>query len=252
MKTKRFFVIFLAFGMMLSSLPVLAAGDEYDDSQSHPLRITAYLLYPAARVLEWTVFRPFHFLVSGSKGQEYLFGHEPHPPLFAEPQGGYDYGVSKRAPMRETAEPKRTSASEPVAERIAVKEVIIERPVIREVSRIVEVEKVVFQNIAFAFDRADLNDYGKGVAYLAAQKLKEKSGVVIVIEGHTDYVGNEDYNLKLGLRRAETLRQELARLGVDPARMSTTSLGEARPLVTEETDWARAVNRRIEFRIAAP
>ena len=51
--------LFLALTLLAGlSSPALAAPDEYDDSQSHPLRIAAYLLYPAAWLTEWLVFRP--------------------------------------------------------------------------------------------------------------------------------------------------------------------------------------------------
>jgi hypothetical protein len=51
--------------------------DSYDDSQSHPLRIAAYLLYPVGYGLEWLVFRPFHRLVSEPTLAP-IFGHVPH------------------------------------------------------------------------------------------------------------------------------------------------------------------------------
>jgi outer membrane protein OmpA-like peptidoglycan-associated protein len=50
-------------------------------------------------------------------------------------------------------------------------------------------ERVVFPNVAFRFDSAELTELGKGEVYLAAQRLKEKANVTIAIEGHTDDVG---------------------------------------------------------------
>jgi len=125
----------------------------------------------------------------------------------------------------------------------------VEKIVIKEVPKIVEVERVVFSDIAFRFDSTQLTDFGKGKAYLAALKLKKSSDIIVVVEGHTDYIGSEEYNLQLGLSRAETVIQELAQLGIDPRRMSVVSLGESKPAIEQETDWARAVNRRVEFRI---
>ncbi len=55
----------------------VADTDSYDDSQSHPLRIAAYLLYPIGYSLEWLVFRPFHRLVSEPMLAP-VFGHRPH------------------------------------------------------------------------------------------------------------------------------------------------------------------------------
>ncbi len=61
----------------------VAAPDDYDDMQSHPLRVAAYLIYPVGYSLEWLIFRPFHYLVS-RPSLEPVFGHRPH-----EEVGGY-------------------------------------------------------------------------------------------------------------------------------------------------------------------
>jgi outer membrane protein OmpA-like peptidoglycan-associated protein len=86
---------------------------------------------------------------------------------------------------------------------------------------------------------------------LAAQRLKEKADVTVVIEGHADNRGNDDYNQKLGLQRAETIMNELAAQGIDRGRMSTISVGESKPLIDTDNAWARAVNRRVEFQVKA-
>ena len=121
----------------------------------------------------------------------------------------------------------------------------------QEVEKIVEVEKVVFSDIAFRSNSTDLTDLGKGKAYLVAQKLKENSDVVVVVEGHADAVGSDDHNQKLGQRRAQRVMAELTQLGVDANRLSVASFGESKPLIDQQTGWARAVNRRVEFRVTA-
>jgi hypothetical protein len=63
-------------GMYGSALAV--PRDEYDDSQSHPLRVAAYLLNPVGVALEYAIFRPFHALVSANETTEKIFGHTPH------------------------------------------------------------------------------------------------------------------------------------------------------------------------------
>ncbi len=250
MKTLRLLTVAVFFWAALAPIALYAGADEYDDSQSNPLRVAAYLLYPAGVLLEWTVFRPLHFLVSSTPQTEYVFGHTPHPPLFTEPQPIYDFGAPKRVPMPQAEKPKAMAPQEPVAESVTVKEVPVEKTIVKEVP--VEVEKVVFPDIAFRFDSSQLTELGKGQVYLAAEKLKGNPNVVIVIEGNTDYVGTAQYNDKLGLRRAETVRKELARLGVEPGRMSVVSFGESKPLIDQQTDWARAVNRRVQFETKNP
>jgi len=238
--------------LILGSRPAIAAPDEYDDSQSHPLRVVAYFAYPVGLLLEWAVFRPIHLLASGTKAQEYVFGHTPHPPLLAEPQPMHNYGVSKRMAAPSAAmqtAPTSAEAQEPVAEKVRVVEVPVEKIVEKEVPKIVEVERLVFPAVAFRFDSADLTELGKGQVYLAAQRLKEKSDVTVVVEGHTDTLGKEEYNLKLRMQRAQTIMKELSDQGIESSRMSAASLGESKPLINQETGWARAVNRRVEFQV---
>jgi OOP family OmpA-OmpF porin len=121
--------------------------------------------------------------------------------------------------------------------------------VVKEVPKVVEVEKFVFPAVAFRFDSAELTELGKGQVYLAAQRLKEKPDLKVLIEGHTDSVGSDDYNQKLGLRRAQTVIKELTAQGIDASRLSATSFGETKPAINQETDWAHAVNRRVEFQV---
>jgi outer membrane protein OmpA-like peptidoglycan-associated protein len=255
MKRYRIALLVLSVGFVLAAKSTFAAPDEYDDSQSHPLRILAYLIHPAAFVVEWTVFRPFHYLVSATAPQEALFGHTPHPPVLSEPQPIRNYGVPKKvvmneAPAKETQTVIPAAAPEPV-ERVKVVEVPVEKMVVKEVPKIVEVEKFVFPAVAFRFDSAELTELGKGQVYLAAQRLKEKAELTVLIEGHTDSVGSDDYNQKLGLRRAQTIIKELVVQGIDANRLSAASLGETKPAINQETDWARAVNRRVEFQVNA-
>jgi outer membrane protein OmpA-like peptidoglycan-associated protein len=146
----------------------------------------------------------------------------------------------KEAPVQ-TAE-----AKEPPAEKVVVKEVI------KEVPKIVEIEKLILPDIAFRFDSSELTEFGKGTVYVAAQKLKKTSATALVVAGHADYIGTDEYNKKLGLRRAETVKRELIRLGVKAAKIGVETFGESQPLVDERAGWARAVNRRVEIQIKNP
>jgi hypothetical protein len=74
----------LVLGVVVLSGPA-RAHDAYDDSQSHPLRVAAYLAHPVGWALEWMLARPFHFLVS-EPGNETIFGHEAHE----SPFGAYE------------------------------------------------------------------------------------------------------------------------------------------------------------------
>jgi outer membrane protein OmpA-like peptidoglycan-associated protein len=251
MKISRLSLLALSLCLTLGAKPGLAAPDEYDDSQSHPLRVAAYLLHPVGWITEWIVFRPFHFMVSATKPQEVFFGHHPHPPVLGDAQSIQDYGMPKRTSrVQTTMQPQPpATAPAPPPETVKIVEVPVEKIVVKEVR--VEVEKLVFPSVAFAFDSARLTDLGKGQVYMASQRLREKTDVTVVIEGHADSRGDEEYNRKLGLQRAQTIMNELAALGVDRNRMSTASVGESQPALEMDTAWARAVNRRVEFQVKA-
>ncbi len=283
MKTTRHLMVILSLCLGLTALPLPVLADEYDDSQSHPLRVYTYLIHPVGVAAEWLLARPFHALVSSTRGVAYVFGHTPHPPLFKEREaidvgmsrrtyisrGGRSYRVDRYSTRERVAVPGEGGTGAPGdpgyaggpggtgarGERVVIREVpvvktiIKEVPVIKEVPKYVEVEKFVFPQVAFRFDSAKLTDLGKGRAYLAAQALMEKKDIVVVIEGHTDNVGTDEYNMALGLRRAESIKMELESLGVEPVRVSVASVGETDPLIPQETSWAHAVNRRVEMRL---
>ncbi len=113
--------------------------------------------------------------------------------------------------------------------------------------RVIQVETIAFQDVDFDFDKANLTDMGRGRCFFVTQKLKNGKNVKVEIEAHSDYIGTEDYIKKLGVRRADAVKAELVRLGVDPASISTVSFGEDKSLVDAETPWARAVSRRTGF-----
>jgi hypothetical protein len=69
------------------ALPAAAAQpvDQYDDSQSDPFRVAAYILYPVGYTLEWVIFRPMHWVVAQPK-LERVFGHQPHQDYIIGPE----------------------------------------------------------------------------------------------------------------------------------------------------------------------
>jgi len=256
MKTAGLLATGLLYAFTLGSQPSFAAWDEYDDSQSNPLRVAAYLLHPVGWLAEWTIFRPFHLIVSATEPQEAFFGHQPHPPLLAEKRASsYFYPTQVNPPVKQAALQPAAPAAVPAPETVKIVEVPVEKivvkEVVKEVQKIIEVEKLVFPAVAFTFSSANLTDLGKGQVYLAAQRLKEKANITVVIEGHADNRGNDDYNQKLGLQRAETIMNELVAQGIDRGRIATASVGESKPLIGTDTAWAHAVNRRVEFQVKA-
>ena len=79
----------------------------------------------------------------------------------------------------------------------------------------------------------------------------EQKNYAIRIIGHTDSKGSDEYNMKLGMRRAISVRNKLVEFGLDPARIiGVDSMGEREPVATNETEEGRFENRRIEFQFS--
>lgn len=101
--------------------------------------------------------------------------------------------------------------------------------------------------INFAFDSYELNSEARSILALKANIMRRYTDVRVVIEGHCDERGTEEYNLALGERRARAAYEHLVILGVDPGRMSIVSFGEEKPLDPAHNETAWAKNRRAEF-----
>jgi outer membrane protein OmpA-like peptidoglycan-associated protein len=102
-------------------------------------------------------------------------------------------------------------------------------------------------NVHFALDKSDISPRSGAVIKQIATVLKEHPYIVIDLEGHTDPRANNDYNQRLGLRRARSTRNYLVSQGIAPERITIRSYGETK-LKTPRTnilDYAR--NRRVEF-----
>jgi hypothetical protein len=92
-------VTIAAVTILATASSARAQADAYDDSQSHPLRIAAYLLHPIGYTLEWLVTRPFHELVA-QPDLEPLTGHEPHGYYGDSPLGMSTGAVTVRRDRR--------------------------------------------------------------------------------------------------------------------------------------------------------
>jgi peptidoglycan-associated lipoprotein len=108
---------------------------------------------------------------------------------------------------------------------------------------------VMIAPVYFDFDRSDIRANAKGALRDAARELK-KSGGKVVISGHCDNRGSEEYNLALGERRAAAVRRDLANRGVPMRQMTIVSYGEIRPAARGNTESAWSLNRRAEFKVS--
>lgn len=112
-----------------------------------------------------------------------------------------------------------------------------------------QAQKDLTKRINFAFDSYELRMEARQVLKEKAEIMDRHSGIDLIIEGHCDERGTDEYNLALGERRARAAYEFLVLLGVDPERMSIISYGEERPLDPGHNEKAWATNRRCEFRV---
>lgn len=112
------------------------------------------------------------------------------------------------------------------------------------------VEKVTLSADAlFDFDRADIKPDARAKLDDLVSKLAGMSLEVIIASGHTDSVGNDAYNEKLSVRRAEAVKAYLVGKGVDANRIYTEGKGERQPVADNKTAEGRAKNRRVEIEV---
>lgn len=104
--------------------------------------------------------------------------------------------------------------------------------------------------VHFDFDKYNIRPEDATRLRQNASWLKKHKGVSITIEGHADERGETEYNLALGDKRAESVKDFLASLGVERSRLSTISYGEEKPVDTGHNESAWSKNRRAEFRLA--
>jgi peptidoglycan-associated lipoprotein len=109
------------------------------------------------------------------------------------------------------------------------------------------VETSALRNVHFDFDKYEVRGQDKPVLDENAQWLKSNANAMLLIEGHCDERGTNEYNLALGERRAKATRDYLVSVGIDGSRVTVISYGEERPLCTERTEACWAQNRRAHF-----
>ena len=121
-----------------------------------------------------------------------------------------------------------------------------------EVERVGEGIKITFDSgILFGFDSADLSPAARDNVRQLAETLKKYEDTNILIEGHTDSKGSDAYNKDLSEKRASSVADMLASLGVKDARITEVGYGENQPVADNSTDEGRRLNRRVEVAIFA-
>jgi len=105
--------------------------------------------------------------------------------------------------------------------------------------------------VFFAFDSYALNSEARATLDRQAAWLNEYQNVTVLVGGHADERGTREYNLALAARRANSAKDYLVSRGVDPARLSTVSYGEERPVCGASTEECWALNRNATSNIVS-
>lgn len=111
------------------------------------------------------------------------------------------------------------------------------------------VGEIMLANIEFEYNSYAISKNSNALILDIAQQLKNNANIKIEISGHTDSIGNSDYNLKLSKERADAVKTALEKLGIKGDRITTIGYGSQRPLVSNDTEENRKKNRRTEFKV---
>jgi peptidoglycan-associated lipoprotein len=150
------------------------------------------------------------------------------PPVQPQPQ--------TPAPVQQTT----PAASTPVRDDSAEREEAMRR-----------LRAVLEQVVYFDYDESTIRADAQESLAAKVPLLRQNPNVRIRIEGHADERGSVEYNLALGMRRANAVRDYLTGFGLDAGRFDVFSYGEDRPAAQGSTESAWSQNRRAEFRVTA-
>lgn len=240
--TRRLIVLFLIFAFVFNVSNSLAQesypedntltnyhpAPAYRESESHPLRILSYIIHPIGWVLREGITRPLSYFASSSEETRSVMGWRDQ----------YDYrqpecfsADTSTPDCRKTMPFNYNSEEDASADEGSYSEAS---------------HAIMFPDVNFDYDKSSLTELGEGQVRRIAQYLMTNSqGVKVVLEGHADARGSSEYNQKLADQRAESVRQELVKVGVPSERLTTVSFGNSKPVFADQTGWAYAVNRRV-------
>jgi len=111
-------------------------------------------------------------------------------------------------------------------------------------------EKITFAaDVLFDFDKATLKPEGKAKMDELASKVRDMNLEVVIGIGHTDSIGADEYNQRLSVRRAESVKAYMVSKGIEPNRVYTEGKGEKQPIASNATRDGRQKNRRVEIEV---
>jgi len=157
-----------------------------------------------------------------------------------------DRGAGARQPAAPSEEQRLAQLLASRGEDIPIKE-----PPAMEFADPDAAEKAILRTIYFDYDKSNIRPEFQPVLEGIAQWMAQNPTRQLLIEGHCDERGTDEYNLALGERRSLAVRRYLVALGAMADQLHTISYGEEKPADPghEESSWAK--NRRAEFKVSA-
>ncbi|SFF42828.1 Thrombospondin type 3 repeat-containing protein [Fontimonas thermophila] len=110
-------------------------------------------------------------------------------------------------------------------------------------------QSFILRGVKFEFDSDRLTPQAREILNEVAETLKAYPNIDVELEGHTDSIGTDSYNLGLSERRANAVKVYLEGRGVQGKRMRPVGYGESRPIASNDTEEGREENRRVELRV---
>jgi len=259
MQTKAVGRVFLIFVVLLSMILMVGCAGM---KKATPERLPGYLYYPSALVDADQALNearaagkdkecPAEFNaakdVTDKAYEIYMACRDKEAIAMAEEAIGK---IKALCPPKPVAEVKPEPKPEPVTPPAPKPEPTPPPP-----PPVAEPVKIILEDIHFDFDKATLTNAAREILARDIATLKENPGVNVQIEGHTCAHGAEDYNMALGERRANAVKEYLVNQGIAADRMTTISYGETRLAMPEiptpknkESKEAKA-NRRVHFEV---
>lgn len=112
-------------------------------------------------------------------------------------------------------------------------------------------QTLTIENVEFDFNKSTLKPSSMPILDAAARFLNNQTNLNVVVAGHTDDIGSDEFNQKLSEARAATVLKALAERNVDTNRLKSLGLGESFPRLPNDSDENRDRNRRVEFLLSA-
>ena len=107
--------------------------------------------------------------------------------------------------------------------------------------------KIVTHGINFDVDKASLKPESMGTFNMILRVMKDNPDLKFEVDGYTDNSGQAAHNLTLSQERADAVKDELIKLGIDPSRLTAKGFGDTKPISDNNTSEGKANNRRVEF-----